>query len=147
MKIIYRFFVGAVNMFVFLTIFVNKEFWKTWGNLFNVASYRTIENFTAFATQAFSYVAFGLMIGYCFSNKLRHDEKFWNFGFVINSVGLVAALVLVLAVRFATTYQSGAGGVMVSFILVGLLYAMNVGLLLVTAIKKPVIEDEITNET
>ncbi len=145
MKIIFRVFVGVLNAFMFLSILVNSEFWRTWGRIVNVANARTIENFASFGTQFSSYIAFALMSGYCFSYKLRAKEKYWNLVFVVNGIELLVIMFFIIAVQFVTSNKSGAGAMMMLFAPLGLLFATNVGLLLSLARPK-IAKEEGINE-
>jgi biotin transporter BioY len=112
----------------------------------HVAGARNVENFSAFFTQLFSYITFAMVVGYCFNHALRNREKFWNAVFVMNCIGLLVVFVLILAVRFATSYQNGAGGVMLVFVPLGMIFAVNVAMLLASAKKNMNEETELQND-
>lgn len=140
MKIIFRYILGIFNAFMFLSILFNKEFWGTWGNILNVAGARALENLLALTPQLILYSAFALVIGYCFSQKLRNKEKYWNAVFLINCIGLVVAIVLAFAGRTTTHYQIGPVIAIIFF--VPLLIAVNIVLLLSKLKKQSDIELE-----
>lgn len=136
MKIIFRFVVGIANAFMLISIFWNKDFMSTFAYVLNVAGARRVESLIEFGTQIVFYTTFALVAGYCFSNKLRNIEKYWNVLFSMNCIGLIFAFVMMISIRFTTSFGSGAGYAMLAFVPIGLLYLLNVAFLLSTAKRK-----------